>query len=410
MYIFAEPVSEAQVAHIQGQNDAKIQEFERNILGLNRESAQENQDDDGKWEDIQANVQAAMDEDEFSVDDPSRVSYPDETASSGVEDQVVSNQGPLYTNQAADTQDRESENASPDSEDSDLIMGNDQNSEADDGEARAGVVAQKGDTALQCETHDDRGSDNLPDPINAAGVDSDVREDAVDEAHQRLNENTEENSSSPPDFESREVLENYQEEDDMSSGTEKAIEQTPDSAIQDRGRVTAEKAEYVPPVPGEELSDSEYQLHADQPFLDIIDQETSVPQVEAEETASGLLAMTLTLRNRLNGKYVLRPEKMAPEDVWTVDYSLVEVPNERRARALYEACQKRREKKLDSHEVPEDAEVISQYLKNLRDLSIRGRNWRKEMDEKDRKSPPKVLGRETIAFRGEDLADQDLNG
>ena len=55
------------------------------------------------------------------------------------------------------------------------------------------------------------------------------------------------------------------------------------------------------------------------------------------EPPSGILAMTLTLRNKVNGSYILRPENLTKDDDWSVEYTLSPVAEERRAWALYQA-------------------------------------------------------------------------
>ena len=131
----------------------------------------------------------------------------------------------------------------------------------------------------------------------------------------------------------------------------------------------------------------EYQTQADQPFLDSIDQEAAKADIDAESSSEDILAMTLTLRNKVNGEDVLRPESMTATDEWSVEYSLVEVPVPSRARALYKACQSRRSKKME----PEDSDVVSGFVQKLRNLSANGRAWRKEQDQRDEKEPVQVL-------------------
>ena len=146
-------------------------------------------------------------------------------------------------------------------------------------------------------------------------------------------------------------------------------------------------------IPDEEGQQEERQTQADQHFLDSIDQESVQTDTTAESSASSrnILAMTLTIRNKVNGEYVLRPERMTAADEWSVEYSLSEVSEQPRARALYKACKMRRTKKMEASSVSEDAEVISDYIQKLRELSVKGRTWRKEQDKRDRKRPVQVL-------------------
>jgi len=132
--------------------------------------------------------------------------------------------------------------------------------------------------------------------------------------------------------------------------------------------------------------------------LDSDHPEADSAYLDAQPTPSdaepNILAMTLTLRNKINNSYVLRPEKITAEDKWSIEYSLSDIPDARRAQALYEACQTRRKKKMESNEVKREEEGLSWYLRNLRELSRKGVEWRKGVDEKDRANRVWVLGRE----------------
>ena len=120
--------------------------------------------------------------------------------------------------------------------------------------------------------------------------------------------------------------------------------------------------------------------------------------------------MTLTIRNKVNGKFVLRPERLTAGDQWSIEYSLTEVDTETRARALYKACQGRRKKKHDKMETKNDEERLTGFLRRLRDLSMQGRKWRARQDEEDTKKPMQVLGdvigeRSGEAVRSEQKSD-----
>ena len=112
------------------------------------------------------------------------------------------------------------------------------------------------------------------------------------------------------------------------------------------------------------------------------------------EPPSGILAMTLTLRNKVNGSYILRPENLTKDDDWSVEYTLSPVAEERRAWALYQACQTRRKKKLDDNQPDRDAQKVDFYIQNLRKLTRSGREFQKEMAERDKARPLQVLGRD----------------
>ena len=314
MYIFAEPVTEEQVEEIQSHNTAKIQEFERNILGLVRGKASSmvnTQEDDPKWENIRADVQEAMDKDELSVDESGQneeaISDDLEATGSAPDRPMVSEKGPLYN--------------------------------------RKSPV--------------DANDDVIVPPIGSEGDDRDSGHDEVDREEERKEEDEVDKGQ-----DTVEVTEPLNAKD----GTNSLPEAQSSDALNEDGQ-------------------QEYQTQADQPFLDSIDQEAAKADIDAESSSEDILAMTLTLRNKVNGEDVLRPENMTAADKWSVEYSLVEVAVPARARTLYKACQTRRSKKME----PEDSDVVSGYVQKLRNLSANGRAWRKEQDKRDEKEPVQVL-------------------
>lgn len=125
---------------------------------------------------------------------------------------------------------------------------------------------------------------------------------------------------------------------------------------------------------------------ADVGFLDEIDREQreTVPSNRQE-----LLAMTLTIRNVVNGKYARRPEAFGPGDHWSVEYELEEIDVATRAWSLYAACQKRRSRQLDDED-DEDA-ALNYYLRKLRKITEQGRKWRNAQDAIDRDKEKVVI-------------------
>lgn len=428
MYIFAEPVTEEQVAVIQTQNDAKIAEFERNILGLKRgveSAAQVSQEDDGKWDNIQASVQQAMDEDELSVDVPHQNQ---ESSNEDIEESDMSTDqhsvpeaGPLSAN-GANATDKVLEAATASGDMDEVEHGDEVGidqvsdpivSDKADGIEEHGSVdnAQIPDQECEAQT-ENRGSDEDREHDNEQVPET---EDSgrQDDEHTALEAAVEEESAVIDDAADRnlEPPESSPASGDSSKAPQLEISNKPDHGDNlDEGEATqgihsAEKAAYQAPVPGEETPD--YQTAADQPFLDTIDQETD--QADSSLSApSDVMAMTLTLRNKVNNEYVHRPMNFTDKDVWSIEYHLLEVPSQEKAKALYRACQARRKKALDDPELPEDADAISAYLANLRRLSKSGNAWRKAMDEEESGAPIQVLGNGSISRKGEGrLSDQD---
>ena len=403
MYIFAEPVTEEEVAEIQSNNDAKIQEFESRILGLKRGDAlQESQEDDPSWAELQANVQEAMDKDELGLDEST----------------------------ASQRSSGDSSNASvAAADDGDDVPEDDEDGENEDDAENEEDEVDEEEAEEDGEQEDDKDEDcNIKRAMNeheGAGEEPMTRDDVVIASDsslgqeggnilgqiERLSETSIENSDDSTEASAPDSLEPLLGDDTELSPT-------------DDGHTTANSAENPPTQEDDKQSSSnasmkerilpfekseEFKMQADTPFIEEISQASD--SQDPANSNKDILAMTLTVRNKANNAFVLRPETLTASDTWSIEYSLTEVPDEHRAWALYEACQARRRKKLDASMREEDTEKVSYFIRKLRKLSEQGREWRKGMDEKDSEKPVRVLGKEaeeSLETKGEeDLGRHD---
>lgn len=378
------------MAEIQSQNNAKIQEFERKILGLTRGTGSETDDtqeeeDDSQWENIQADVQEAMDKDELSIDEASQVQEAidedAEEAEFATDRPEVFEQGPLYTRKVPADADDGVTTASAGRED-DEEVDSEEDHEGEEGEEDENTDADE-DGDIEENRHKEGLEEVLEDSV-------DFKANDAAEAERKIGgDDAEANDIAPSENRPVEIqndadlLMEQRDEVDTAGATfenESADETTESMDRDDDSSILDEEGQH------------EDQIEADQRFLDSIDQEVDQEVATAKSSSSkDILAMTLTLRNKVNGEYVLRPEKMTAADEWSIEYTLNEVSEQSRARALYKACQTRRGKKMGTPLVAEDAEVVSDYIQRLRELSAKGRAWRKEQDKKDRKQPVQVL-------------------
>lgn len=375
------------MAEIQSHNNAKIQAFERKILGLTRgmdSEPDDAHDDHSQWDNIQADVQEAMDKDELSIDGSSQsqeaIDEDAEPAEIATERTQVFEQGPLYARKSPPGMDDGATIASDGREDDEDV----EREEDREGEEEEEDGNEDADEDGEIEENTQKGGpDFLEDEVgikakNSAEVERKVGGDSAEAKDIAPSEDR--------------LVEVY---NDANSLMERRREVVTAGAVLAGESVdkTTESMERNDDgsIPDEE-GQQEDQIEADQGFLDSIDQEVAQADKTAESSSSkDLLAMTLTLRNKVNGEYVLRPERMTAADEWSIEYSLNEVSEPSRAKALYKACQTRRGKKMGTPLVSEDAEVISDYIQKLREMSAKGRAWRKEQDKKDRKQPVQVL-------------------
>jgi len=113
------------------------------------------------------------------------------------------------------------------------------------------------------------------------------------------------------------------------------------------------------------------------------------PKKGEEGEKSELLGMILTIRNKVNGGYVKRPERFTKDQSWVVEYAIEQL-DPARAQNLYENMLRRRKNLLS----PEEKETAWNrgYLRRLQSLSRKGRTFRRKADRQAMARPVKVYG------------------
>ena len=126
---------------------------------------------------------------------------------------------------------------------------------------------------------------------------------------------------------------------------------------------------------------------ADTAFLDEIIRESD----EVVDSKPEVLGMVLTIRNKVNKSYVLRPTNLGVRDDWAVEYALENIKAPR-AWPLYQACKLRRKKTLETLDKPDEQVAANFYLQQMRRLSREGKKYRKQMNRADEGRPIVVYG------------------
>ncbi|OCK75469.1 Pet127-domain-containing protein [Lepidopterella palustris CBS 459.81] len=186
--------------------------------------------------------------------------------------------------------------------------------------------------------------------------------------------------SAPPD-----VLLQSESNDNVESSTETEITK-PDSS---------EYLEELSPMEAELLDTSTLSRSDKHEAAEIISEAAALNDATVSSTLSNtnddsthatpLLGFTLTIRNVVNGAYVKRPEKFTPDDKWSIEYSIDEIPDvNNRPKRLYDALKKRRAASLD-RETEIDEKSFRYYRNLISKYTDKGRAWRKEQDEIDEK-------------------------
>ncbi|KAI9808696.1 MAG: hypothetical protein M1825_003848 [Sarcosagium campestre] len=348
MYLFAEPVSDEEIRRIQSTNKEKFEEFEREVLGIERDETPEQPKEasdhaEEAWEELHTKVEEEMDEDELF---PERSATGSSAGDEGDSDRRYrANRSDTAGSATSETQDSvEEDNSDKQHQPAGAFSAEDETAVASDNsheiEMTAAQEALSMDAGIAEEEGKEEDDGDKEDPLQS---------DEVDE------ENV--------------VTDSTQDIDLQIKGNEVGEDREADY----RSAELDEQADLV-------VEDTED--HGDSNWLSQVDKERQQRVAQSEERP--LLAMTLTIRNKVNGEYVTRPDTLKERDDWSVEYSIGEVSSPSRSVGLYEACQTRREKGLKGTQG--DVESPTYHVLMLRELSKKGRQWRKEQDSIEAKS------------------------
>lgn len=384
MYIFAEPVTEEQVEELQSKNAAAIDEFERELLGLSKDA--EN-DHPNEWDDIQAKVEEAMDKDERGIGEAGK--------GEDIVPEVVEFDDGQHVNGEV-TAYEEGEDAS----DGAIIDGLANGAAIDDAQISNEDSVEEGE---ELEESKDSESEELEEhecPLDEAGeIENIVEDEGAGEDHETEEAQVEEDGEEYAIEEDEADVDELPEEDPHpdESATEPPIadvntQEPSDSSTNSEAHIDsapalADKATTEPP---------DFDSTADPTFLNDLARESMTP-----ESSNPILAMTLTIRNKVDGAYVLRPQELTTfsgshkpleSSEWSVEYTLREVEDRKRAWTLYQACQERRRYQLDKSKEEENGRRDNKgFLELMKRLTAKGRTYREGVEKRD-------AGREKVVF------------
>jgi hypothetical protein len=343
MYIFAEPVTEEDIQRIQESKKAEIEDYERTVLGIQREATPEeirHEQEKAEWEELQAKVEDSMDNDELEPLDESETPH-----------------GNGGNTAAIDL----------DSPDSCLFDAKNLDSAAQPLDGHVSMLdaeveqVDEGDTELEGEF-----DEQFQHSIVGNAADNQEHEDISHSTAEGENDSVA--GSDLTMLESRRIEEHRIDAPALHNGVETIHEDADEASADLKAGETSEAAK-----------------------LDATDQESKHDE-NSTKSNNDLLAMTLTIRNKVNGAYVVRPEDFGPNDRWSVEYALAEVPTLEQSRTLYDKTQRRRALILRSDKNDVKSRFREPYARKLAELSSQGRKWREEQNDIDREKPVKVLG------------------
>ncbi|KAI1662938.1 Pet127-domain-containing protein [Daldinia decipiens] len=111
-----------------------------------------------------------------------------------------------------------------------------------------------------------------------------------------------------------------------------------------------------------------------------------------EEIDQNLLGLILTIRNKINGEYVTRPEQLTQADDWVVEYNIEEIPA-KRAHTIYRQCQTRRRQVFEDTGNKE-SQWYKMFRGSLEERTMAGRKFRASETMKAQNRPVHVVGQE----------------
>ncbi|KAI9052302.1 hypothetical protein LZ554_003656 [Drepanopeziza brunnea f. sp. 'monogermtubi'] len=124
--------------------------------------------------------------------------------------------------------------------------------------------------------------------------------------------------------------------------------------------------------------------------VDSADELATKPRSKTIKKFSGeIMAMTLTIRNKVNGKYIERPENLTEDDKWEVEYALAEIPGQDRVLSLYKATQMRRMRTLEKS--PDRDKTGDYFIEQIRKYNQKGREFRQKMNELEKGKVAQVV-------------------
>lgn len=402
MYIFAEPLPEEEIQAIQDSNKAEILDFERSILGLDAKTEEELLEERkaAEWQALRTRVEESMEKDEVNINEARQFAevmleesdsmigqlsaeekerFMDEVMA-GFEERV----GRGTESSAADDAEESEEEIMEDNQDTGATAIGD--AEDDDDE----IEDVNEDDALD-EDEEEHEDDDDGEESEEEEDDEGEQEEEDDEEEENLEEESEDNEAEQDEADKDTGAEIFHELTDVPNGVGTQQTLFGDQASANE-QIEPEIIENKQLLPEEEKLLTDDTKEGTQPADELTMGETSETAQSDDETTlppPEVMAMTLTIRNKVNGQYTERPTDLTPKDKWTVEYALADIAPGR-AQTLYQATKRRRHAALSSDRADDSNPYNNAYIAKLKALSQKGRVWRSKIEKEQ--GPLKVLG------------------
>jgi hypothetical protein len=424
MYVFAKPVTQGQIEEVQNKNKAAVEAFERDMMGLVRdekdesedeaplaeEEAQSTEEDEETsldvWEDMRLKVEEALENDEQG----------ENFVRDAIED-ALEDSGLLKTESVEERQ-RYLKALM------EAIVSEDEGDHAGDGNITSGEMSIGGGG---------EGSEAVRDaPVHAEAVQEtfeeadrrspDIQEAEQESAGQDLVEHEAESDATPHEVDAasnqqplKDLIMRFAAKSGAGSTTQKDAATTQDEEessdwaklrrfeeilreIVEKSPKPAQSGETVeqssssePSEPrGTTTSSASTSATEEDPAAD---EQNPSPTEEVDSIAKDddILGMIVTLRNKVDGKFVTRPDQLNKTSTWEVHYTVEELAKDR-ASKIYRQTIERRGKMLAKTDDDAHKRWNKGFKQKLETLSRNGRLWRRQQVEKAKAYPVHVYG------------------
>lgn len=464
MYIFAEPVAEKLVEKIQATNKRKIEEFEREVLGVATSKLTEEQKE-AEWARLRAKVEEEMQNDELGIEKPNEA---DAKSEAELDEMVIQEKLKVDELLASTAIEEDREENEEENEDEDTLV---EKLEEGDEEILEEEGEQDEEILVEDEAHDEENEDTALEDGDEHLEDNELDEQALLE--EIMKDDAEESDESPEEHHLDEQVnpeetlsDDLQEMEEAESSHEQGLEEQarvkekltddvedsesiqeqdsdePATAeeivaqdLEEAGRLE-ESAEEAPTeqsneaepgimayiaklttdgvLSGTTIKEAVAAAHAKRKAR----QEAAISKVrearkeavkagestDGETTQKPLLAMTLVIRNKVNNEYVERPESLEGHEKWEVEYALSEISKLESAHKLYEMTKTRRYKALTKNgDLSAKNAWNNTFIASIKKMSEKGRAWRDKQDNIEKQLPVK-----TLEFKGgKKMKDKD---
>ncbi|KAL3427098.1 hypothetical protein PVAG01_00607 [Phlyctema vagabunda] len=389
-YIFVRPVKEDDIEKMQNKAQRKIQKFEEDVLGIKAGDEDIESQKEAEWKNTQEIIEESVDDDDIISSDSASVTEQlddQETVLRSrlipVDEGEINNEGVIMNDEAAGEDETIIDDEAVDN--GNIIEDEAAEHEATEHEAVMNKVAEDEATeheAIVDEVAEDKATEH-------EAVVNEVAEDKATE-HEAVADEVAEDKATEHEAVVNEVAEDKATEHEAVADEVAEDKATEHEAVVDE--VAEDKAtehEAVVDV-GEDEANVKYEgitkddAGGKKPLVEPLNRKT--PTMET-------FGMILTVRNKVNGEYVARPDDLEASDKWSVEYALAEI-EESRVERLFQSLRNRRRLAMESKEESQRSAYFDRFLKPLKEMSKEGHARRQKQEELDKTRPVHVLDAE----------------